>query len=197
MCVVTTQRSRASVVGGQKCDTPILPKLQHQKSTMTRLEPRANAMICALTQRLLLLSGDVELNPGPDLDLGRCQEGGARRQHEAMICTCLCIDTDSTPTLLYLEEMRVNGKPLKIIQEIAAQGYIKFGMHLLRDEDGKEVRVIGKNHKDDVEDVVRAIIEKWLASSEAPRTYQHLIECLRLSELGALADLIANEGMLI
>ena len=92
--------------------------------------------------------------------------------------------------------MRVNGKPLKIIQEIAAQGYIKFGMHLLRDEDGKEVRVIGKNHKDDVEDVVHAIIEKWLAGSEAPRTYLHLIECLRLSELGALADHIANyEGM--
>ena len=38
---------------------------------MTRLESRANAMICALTQRLLLLSGDVELNPGPALDLGR------------------------------------------------------------------------------------------------------------------------------
>ena len=93
--------------------------------------------------------------------------------------------------------MRVNGKPLKIFQEIAAQGYITaFGMHLLRDENGKEVRVIGKNHKDDVQDIVRAIIEKWLASSEAPRTYQHLIECLRLSELGALADLIAiSEGM--
>ena len=92
--------------------------------------------------------------------------------------------------------MRVNGKPLKIIQEIAAQGYITFGMHLLRDEDVKEVRVIGKNHKDDVEDVVRAIIEKWLASSEAPRTYQYMIECLRKSQLRTLADLIANcEGM--
>ena len=155
-------------------------------------------MICPLTQRLLLLSGDVELNPGPDLDLGRFQGGPGRGSSwvTASYDLCLCIDTDSTPTLLYLEEMRVNGKPLKIIQEIAAQGYIKFGMHLLRDEDGKEVRVIGKNHKDDVEDVVHAIIEKWLSSSEAPRTYQHLIECLRLSELGALADLIANyKGM--
>ena len=122
--------------------------------------------------------------------------GPGRGSSIASYYLCLCIDTDSTPTLLYLEEMRVNGKPLKIIQEIAAQGYITFGMHLLQDENGKEVRVIGKNHKDDVEHVVRAIIEKWLSSSEAPRTYQHLIECLRLSELDALADLIANyEGM--
>ena len=102
------------------------------------------------------------------------------------------IDTDSTPTLLYLEEMRFNGKPLKIIQRIAAQDYIEFGMHLLQDENGEGVRVIERNHKD-VKQVVRAIIVKWLASSEAPCTYQHLIECLRLSELGALADLI--EGM--
>ena len=121
--------------------------------------------------------------------------GPGRGSSTASYDLCLCIDTDSTPTLLYLEEMIVNGKPLKIIQRIAAQDYTEFGMHLLRDENGEGVRVIGKDYKN-VKQVVRAIIEKWLASSEAPRTYQHLIECLRLSELGALADLIANyEGI--
>ena len=37
-----------------------------------------------------------------------------------------------------------------------------------------------------------AILQKWLTSDAPTRTYQHLIECLRQSELGALAELIAN-----
>ena len=119
--------------------------------------------------------------------------GPGRGSSTASYDLCLCIDTDSTPTLLYLGKMRVNGKLLNIIERIAAQDYITFGVHLLQDENGEGVRVIEKNHKDDVQEVVRAIIKKWLASSEAPRTYHHLIECLRLSKLGALADHI--EGM--
>ena len=97
--------------------------------------------------------------------------------------------TESTPTLLNLTNLEIDGKPFNIIEKIAALDHFKFDINLLQDENGEAVRVIRKNHKD-AEGVVRAIIEKWLAgSSGAPRTYQHLIKCLR-PELGAVADLI-------
>ena len=37
-----------------------------------------------------------------------------------------------------------------------------------------------------------AILQKWLGSDAPTRTYGHLIECLRKSELRALAEHIAN-----
>ena len=88
-----------------------------------------------------------------------------------------------------------DGKPLNIVQEIAAGDYMIFGMCLLQDENGQEVELILRNYKQDgVERVTLAIIIKWLTSGAAPtRTYQHLIECLRQSELGALADSIATK----
>ena len=86
-----------------------------------------------------------------------------------------------------------DGKPLKIIQKIAAHDYTTFGMCLLQDENGDEVDLLKKNHiNDGAESVTEAIIKKWLRSDAPTRTYQHLIECLRQSELGALAELIAN-----
>ena len=94
------------------------------------------------------------------------------------------------PTLLKLKTMKgADGKPLKIVQTIAAHDYTTFGMCLLQDENGEEVDLIEKNHGRRAEYVTRAIIQKWLTNGdESTRTYQHLIECLRQSELGALAD---------
>ena len=43
-----------------------------------------------------------------------------------------------------------------------------------------------------VEAVTQSIIKKWLTSGAPTRSYQHLIECLRQSELGALAEEIAT-----
>ena len=84
-------------------------------------------------------------------------------------------------------------KPLRIIQTIAAHDYTTFGMYLLQDENGEEVELIKKNHiQDGAESVTQAILKKWLTSDAPTRTYQHLIECLRQSELGALAELIEN-----
>ena len=42
------------------------------------------------------------------------------------------------------------------------------------------------------ESVTKEILKKWLTSDAPTHTYQHLIECLRQSELGALAEVIAN-----
>ena len=87
-----------------------------------------------------------------------------------------------------------NGKPLDIVRKISAGDYMTFGMYLIQDENGDEVEVINRNHKQDgAESVTHAILKRWLISGTAPtRTYDHLIECLRNSELGALADEITT-----
>ena len=103
--------------------------------------------------------------------------------------------------LLNLKTMKgADGKPLKIIQKIAAHDYIAFGILLLQDEDGTEVTLLKKKHiNDGAESITLAIIQKWLTTDTAPCTYQHLIDCLRESQLDTLAaDLIANQqGMTI
>ena len=82
-----------------------------------------------------------------------------------------------------------DGKPLKIVQKIAAHDYATFGMYLLQDENGEEVDLIEKDHiSKGAESVTKEILKKWLTSDAPTRTYQHLIECLRQSELGALAE---------
>ena len=104
-------------------------------------------------------------------------------------------------TLVKLKMMKsADGKPLKMIQKVAAGDYMTFGMLLLQDDNGEEVIVVKRDHiHDGAESVTQAILIKWLTSGAAPtRTYQHLIECLRQSELGALADNIAEmAGMCI
>ena len=108
----------------------------------------------------------------------------------------ICTGTgSSTPTLLKLKTLKTgDGKPLKIIQTITAGDYDTFGMLLLQDENGAAVKILKKdNIHDGAKSVTQAILQHWLETSDSStRTYQHLIECLRQSELGALADLIAD-----
>ena len=104
-------------------------------------------------------------------------------------------DDFEQPTLLKLKTLKgADGKPLKIVQRIAAHDYITFGMCLLQDENGLAVDLLKRNYIQDggAESVTRVILQKWLTSDAPTRTYQHLIECLRQSELGGLAELIAN-----
>ena len=98
-----------------------------------------------------------------------------------------------TPTLLRLSTMKgVDGKPLNIIREISAKDYVTFGTCLLQDENGSAVDLIKKDHiQDGAKSVTRAILQQWLASTAAPHTYPHLIECLKLTDgLDGLAELI-------
>ena len=86
-----------------------------------------------------------------------------------------------------------NGEPLKVVPKIAAGDYMTFGMCLLQDDNGDEVELIKRDHKQNgAESVTQEIIKRWLKSDALTRTYCHLIECLRDSELGALADDIAT-----
>ena len=103
----------------------------------------------------------------------------------------VCVDA---PTLLEIMTMKgTDRNNLRVIGTIAAGNYMTFGMCLLQDKNGVLVDLHKRNHiHEGVESVVQAILRKWLTSDAPTRTYQHLIECLRQSELGALAESIAN-----
>ena len=94
-----------------------------------------------------------------------------------------------------------DGKPLKIVRKIAAHDYITFGMQLLQDENGAMVQLIKMDHsRNGAKSVTEEILRKWLTSDAPTCTYQHLIECLRQSELGALAEQLITtvvQGMLL
>ena len=112
------------------------------------------------------------------------------------VCVCVCdfFCTDITPTLLDLKTMKgADGTPLRIMETVAAGDYMTFGMCLLRDKNGVVVKLIKRNNiQDGTESVTQAIIGKWLTSGRIC-TYQHLIVCLKQSELGALAeDIVKN-----
>ena len=92
-----------------------------------------------------------------------------------------------------MELKKPDGEPLRVNKTIAAGNYKIFGMYLLQDKNGTMVDLIEKDHIiRGAESVTQAILQKWLTSDAPTRTYQHLIECLRQSELGALAELIEN-----
>ena len=98
-------------------------------------------------------------------------------------------------TLLALCTMTgTNGKPLKIIKRIAVGNYKVFGMCLLNDDNMIEVDLLeSANKHNDAVGITQAIIQKWLGDAgPSSCTYQHFIECLKQSELGALAEDIAN-----
>ena len=109
------------------------------------------------------------------------------------MCITTATDKNGTPTLLKLKTMKgADGKPLKIIETVAGGDYMTFGMCLLQDENGEQVGLIERDHiSKGAEAVTRTIIQKWLTSGAPTCTYQHLIKCLRQSELGALAEKIA------
>ena len=89
--------------------------------------------------------------------------------------------------------MGKDGRPVKIIQKIAAGNFKDFGMYLLNDEDMTDVDNLERNHcREGTEGITEAIIKKWLDTGTTPRTYKHLIKCIKDCELGALAEKIEN-----
>ena len=84
-----------------------------------------------------------------------------------------------------------DGRPLNIIQKIAAGNYKDFGMYLLNDENMTVVSILVKQHINDIEGTTDAIILKWESVSTS-RTWKHLIDCIEKCGLGALAEDIKN-----
>ena len=85
------------------------------------------------------------------------------------------------------------GDPVEFIKRVAADKYKYFGMYLLNDENMTEVDLLERlNFHEGPEGITEAIIKKWLVSGSTPRTYEHLIACIKKCGLGALAEDIEN-----
>ena len=93
------------------------------------------------------------------------------------------------PTVLDLANMKgVDGRSLSVLGRIATN-YYRFGMNLLQDSNCVEVDIIVNNHNHNgTEAVVLEILKKWLHMGGSTCTYQYLMDRLRESELGSLAD---------
>ena len=67
-----------------------------------------------------------------------------------------------------MEMKGVDDKPLRVIETIAAGNYKKFGMYLLRDDNGAMVALIEKDHIiRGAASVTEAILQKWLTSDNS------------------------------
>ena len=84
---------------------------------------------------------------------------------------------------------------LSVTNTIAANNFKTFGMYLLNDDNGVQVQLLTKGL--DYVKATDAILKQWLTGTIAdtnpyPRTYRHLVECLKDAEMGGLAEHIAN-----
>ena len=86
-------------------------------------------------------------------------ETQSEQLHVVYLLQYMILSIGVTPTLLKLKTMKgADGKPLKIVQKIAAHDYTTFGMCLLQDENGEEVVLLKKNNiHDGAESVTEAI----------------------------------------
>ena len=101
------------------------------------------------------------------------------------------------PTILKLKKIK-NSDGLNAIQTIAAGDYETVGMYLLKDDNGKKVKLLIKGDNEGAESHTRTILESWLDNGDLPRTYRYLIECLEEAEMGAFAGHVkkmSEEGL--
>ena len=78
---------------------------------------------------------------------------------------------------------------LSVIDTIAAGDYETFGMELLKDDNGQRIDLITKDLSS--KKATEAVLKEWLTGTipdTHPRTYRHLVVCLKEAGMGALAD---------
>ena len=79
---------------------------------------------------------------------------------------------------------------LTLLAFVSSISYEAFGKGILQDENGEKVDLIKKNNRQEgAEGITQVLLQEWLRDGpEHTRTYDHLMECLRESGLGTLAD---------
>ena len=106
------------------------------------------------------------------------------------LCTCLHLhsatgDRPSLPNLLKFPSKR--GK-INIAEQIGNK-YKNFGTFLLKDDNGTIVSGIERTKIYNVDEINVAILEKWISGKgQKPITWDTLVNCLRDTDLNALAN---------
>ena len=96
--------------------------------------------------------------------------------------------TDDKPSLCKL--LKYPGKCRRInIPEEISKNYKKFGTFLLKDDNGTIVSGIERTKIYNVDEINVAILEKWISGKgQKPITWDTLVNCLRDTDLNALAN---------
>ena len=99
------------------------------------------------------------------------------------------------PDLFHFPNYNRPQQTINIIQRIAGTGdYHQFGIHLLVDNDGSQMRVLEQDNPNDSVGIVRETLRKWIQgkSGLTPTTWKTLIRCLQDKKLNTLTDDIEN-----
>ena len=99
------------------------------------------------------------------------------------------------PDLFNFPDYNQPQRMINIIERIAGTGdYHQFGIHLLVDNDGSQMRVLEQDNPNDSVGIVRETLRKWIQgkSGLTPATWKTLIKCLQDKILNTLADDIEN-----
>lgn len=92
-----------------------------------------------------------------------------------------------------MEMINFKGKKRTInIPEEISDEYYSFGIFLLNDKDGHQVRTIRHNHRDDLEEVNIEILEHWLREGGSQVTWRTLVQTLKDMKLNRLASEIQD-----
>lgn len=80
------------------------------------------------------------------------------------------------------------------MQQIAANDYKQFGILLLNDHNGSQMRIMEREKPNDPVGITTSVFETWLQgeAGEGPRTWRTLVKCLQGIKQNTLADDITN-----
>ena len=76
---------------------------------------------------------------------------------------------------------------LRISQKVAAN-YFAFGIVLLNDKTGSQMRIIEDECREKPERIVMKILQEWLEGKGLPVRWESLIQTLRETDLSVLAE---------
>ena len=83
---------------------------------------------------------------------------------------------------------------LKLPQQVGTN-YSTFGIILLNDQNGSQVRNYKEESKGNPEDVMLRILQEWLQGKGLPVTWESLVQTLRDIGLSVLANQIQTSKM--
>ena len=99
----------------------------------------------------------------------------------------LSTESDDKPTLPRLLNFPGKSGEINIPERIGTQ-YKTFGIFLLNDDNGAKVEAIAKEEGESIQISIK-IMSKWLqGEGMQPPTWSTIIEALKMSNLGALAE---------
>lgn len=111
--------------------------------------------------------------------------------HDCPFCFFAC--AGERPNLLNLLNFPSKNGNINIPKKISTK-YLMFGILLLNDETGADIKTIVTRYREDAEQINLEILRLWIEGKGKPLSWDVLIDVLRTTGLGTLASDI-NDGL--